>query len=357
MHYLSLPRLTTDFQQPPSATEITALAARLLGPDTVLTEAVELGGGAFNNTFRLTTPDARRFILRLSPPADHPLLFHVEHHLLRREHSLAPALSAIPALAPFLPRTLATDFTGEVVPRDAVLSEFLDGENWDAVMAELTPADNDALWRQLAGLLRQIHATPAPHFGWTSPATPHARWSDFILGNIRGLLADCENLGVPAAEARAWAAVAERCAPALDEITEPRLLHGDPWPKNILIRRTPNNSSVAPSTRHTSANSASGTTQPPRIVALLDHERGGYGDPQSEWVFHGCDFPPVFWESYGPRPTDPAAQIRAHLYRGTIAIQCLLESTRYPDVDTTTPRHHLTASTESLRRLLADYPA
>lgn len=338
MLFRPLPRLATDFQQPPTVAEITALAARLLGPDTVLTEAVELGGGAFNNTFRLTTADARRFILRLSPPADHPLIFYVEHHLLRREHSLAPALSAIPALAPFLSRTLATDFTGEVVPRDAVLSEFLDGENWDAVMAELTPADNDALWRQLAGLLRQIHATPAPHFGWTSPATPHARWSDFILGNIRGLLADCENLGVPAAETRAWAAMAERCAPALDEITEPRLLHGDPWPKNILIRRAP----------------ADSTTEPPRILALLDHERGGFGDPQSEWVFHGCDFPPVFWESYGPRPTSPAAQIRANLYRGTIAIQCLLESTRYPDVDIATPHQHLTTATEELKRLLSE---
>ncbi|CAM2974129.1 hypothetical protein RAHE111665_09430 [Rariglobus hedericola] len=85
---------------------------------------------------------------------------------------------------------------------------------------------------------------------------------------------------------------------------------------------------------------------------MLDHERGGFGDPQSEWVFHGCDFPPVFWEAYGPRPTDSASQIRAHLYRGTIAIQCLLESTRYPDVDTATPRQHLTTATQKLQNLL-----
>jgi aminoglycoside phosphotransferase (APT) family kinase protein len=326
-----IPRPATDFQQPPSPAEITAFAARLLGPDAILTEAVELGGGAFNNTFRLTTADGHRSILRLSPPPAHPLIFHVEHHLLRREHSLTPWLATV---SEYLPRTLATDFTHTICPRDAILGEFIEGENWDAAMPTLSPADNDALWRQLAALLRRIHAIPAPHFGWTSPATPHARWSEFILGNIRGLLADCQHLGMPHAEARAWAAVAERCAPALDLITDPRVLHGDPWPKNVLIRSDP-------------AGAA------PRIVALLDHERGGFGDPLSEWVFHGCDFPPVFWEAYGPRPTDPASQIRAHLYRGTIAIQCILESTRYPDVDTAIPRRQLANSTHDLQQLLS----
>jgi Ser/Thr protein kinase RdoA (MazF antagonist) len=328
---IPLPRPATDFQQPPTAEEITAFAAHLLGPDAIVAEAVELGGGAFNNTFRLTTADGHRSILRVSPPPAHPLIFHVEHHLLRREHSLTPWLSAV---SEFIPRTLGTDFSHTICPRDAVLSEFIEGENWDAVMPTLTSADNDALWRQLATLLRRIHATPAPHFGWTPPATPHTCWSDYILGNIRGLLADCQKLGLPDTEARVWAAVAERCIPALDEITTPRVLHGDPWPKNVLIRRD------APD-------------RAPHIVALLDHERGGFGDPQSEWVFHGCDFPPVFWEAYGPRPTDVAAQIRANLYRGTISIQCILESTRYTEVDTVTPRHHLANVTKDLHQLVS----
>jgi len=331
MHTRPLPRLATDFQQPPSAAEIAAFAARLLGPGIVITTADEIGGGAFNNTFRLTTADGRRLILRVSPPPAHPLLFHVEHHLLRREHSLTPWLAGVSEL---LPRTLGADFTHTICQRDAVLSEFIKGDNWDATMPALTSVENDSLWRELAAILRRIHATPAPHFGWTSPAEPHARWSDFILGNIRGLLADCRRLTVPDAEARAWAAVAERCASALDEITTPRVLHGDPWPKNVLIRRDP----------------AGGA---PHIVALIDHERGGFGDPLSEWVFHGCDFPPVFWDAYGPRPADPAARIRANLYRGTIAIQCILESTRYPNVDIATPRNHLTTATEDLHRLLA----
>jgi Ser/Thr protein kinase RdoA (MazF antagonist) len=201
-------------------------------------------------------------------------------------------------------------------------------------MPMLTPDENDFLWRELASLLRRIHATPAPHFGWTHPEPPHARWSDFIFSGIRGLLNDLSRLGLPDAEAHAWLTEAERGASALDEITTPRVLHGDPWPKNVLIRR----------------DSSGGA---PRIVGLLDHERGGFGDPLSEWVFNGYDFPPVFWEAYGPHPSDPAAQIRAAVYRGTIAVQCILESTRYADVDIVTPRKYLVAATHDLRRLLA----
>ena len=335
MDYRPLSRTSQDFQQPPSEAEIIALAGRILGPAVVLTEAREIGGGAFNNAFCLVAADGRRWVLRVSPPPGHRLIFHVERHLLRREHSMAPWLAAI---EPWLPRVVGVDFTGEVLARDAMLSEFIEGENWHDVMSTLTPAENDRLWRELAGILRRVHATPAPHFGWTDPEAPCARWSDFILGCLRGLIADLSRLGLRDAEARAWFAVAERGAEVLDGITRPRVLHGDPWPKNVLIRR------------------ASATGEGPRIVALLDHERGLFGDPLSEWVFNGYDFPPVFWDAYGARPTDAASRFRAAVYRGMINIQCLLEEPRY-HYDPSAQRDLLISGAEELRSLLKELGA
>ena len=332
MHYLPLPRAAHEFQQPPTAAGISALAARLLGPETTIAEAREIGGGAFNNAFLLTAADGRRWVLRVAPPPDHPLVFHVEHRLLRREHAFTPWLAAI---APWLPRVAGVDFTGQVFARDAVLSDFIEGENWHAVMTELSPAENDALWRGLAGLLRRVHATPAPCFGYPLPEPAHGRWSDFMLGINRGLLADLSRLALPETEARAWFALAERGAAFLDEIVEPRVLHGDPWPRNVLIRRAPPGEGG------------------PRIVALLDHERGLFGDPLAEWVFNHCDFPPVFWEAYGPRPDDPAARFRAAVYRGMIHVQCLLEVPRY-GADAAAPRQALRGEAEEMRRLLSE---
>lgn len=332
MRFQPLSRPPGEFQQPPSAAEVATLAVRILGSDTILADATELGGGAFNNAFRLTATDGRRWVLRLSPPRDHPLVFHVERGLLHRERALTPWLTAV---APLLAREAGADFTGEICPRDTVVNEFLEGENWDAARASLTPEEDEALWRELAGLLLRIHATPAPFFGYPEPEPRHARWSDFMLDSIRGLAGDLARLGEPDAEARAWLAVAERCAPALDEIREPRVLHGDPWPKNVLIQR----------------DAADGGA--PRIVALLDHERGGFGDPLQEWVFNGWDFPPVFWEAYGARPDDLGARIRAAVYRGMIDIQCLLEKPRY-GCDATEPRRRLANGADALRRLLAE---
>lgn len=331
MNVQPLPRPAHEFQQAPTAAEITALAARLFGPDLTPTDATEIGGGAFNNAFRLTAADGRRWVLRVSPPPDHPLIFHVERHLLRREHAHTPWLSAV---APLLPRVAAADFTGEITPRDAILSDFIEGENWHAAMPALAPSENDALWRELAALLLRIHATPAPHFGYPYPEKPYARWSDFMLESIRGLIGDLGRLGLEDAEARTWFAVAERAAPALDQITNPRVLHGDPWPKNVLIRRD-----------------AARDDGAPRIAALLDHERGLFGDPFAEWVFNGYDFPPVFWEAYGPRPSDPASRIRELVYRGMIDIQCLLEEPRYA-ADPTEARHRLATATPALHQAL-----
>lgn len=332
VNYLPLSRPTSEFQQPPPAAEIAALAARLLGPGVTLTEAREIGGGAFNNAFRLTAADGHRWVLRVSPPPDHSLIFHVERHLLRREHAMAPWLAAI---APWLPRVAGADFTGQVSARDAILSDFIEGENWHAMMAGLAPEENDALWRELADLLRRVHGTPAPHFGYPHPEPAQSRWSDFMLGINRGLLGDLSRLALPDAEARAWFALAERGAAFLDEITSPRVLHGDPWPRNVLIRR------------------GSPGEGGPRIVALLDHERGLFGDPQAEWVFNYCDFPPVFWEAYGPRPTDPAARFRAAVYRGMIHIQCLLEVPRY-GADAAAPRQSLVEEAHLMQSLLAE---
>lgn len=281
-----------------------ALLDRLVQTGDPAEKLEEMGGGAFNSTFRVTLRSGRRCVLRVSPIHDHPMLLSNERHLLRREQSLGPFPKEV---ADLMPRTLAVDFTGEILPRDAVFSSFIEGENWDEVKGTMSQAQNDAVWGELGAALASIHRTKGEGFGWPAPEQCHKYWSDFILCAAKGLLTDCRRLGVSEGDVERWIEAVEGGRTLLDEIREARLLHGDPWPKNVLIRRK---------------------GDAVRLVGLIDHERGLWGDPMNEWVFHRLDFPPSFWEAYGPRPQGLAPEFRSLCYRGLIEIQILLEGVR-----------------------------
>jgi aminoglycoside phosphotransferase (APT) family kinase protein len=333
MRYSPLPRKAAEFQQPPDAGEIEELCRRLLPLGARVVSAAEIGGGAFNHTFVIETIDAPRCILRVSPPYEHPAVLTNEQYLLRREVALAPALA--PVLGPLLPAVLATDFSGEILTRDAVLTSFLEGDNWDAIKGNLTSAENDAIWCELGALVRRIHAVrgTAGEFGWPEPEESHGTWSGFLLKAARGLLLDFRRVGIPDTEVRAWVGTIEDGRPFLDEITAPHLVHGDPWPKNVLVRR-----------------GADGVL---RISGLLDQERGLWGDPMNEWVFHLLDFPAPFWEAYGPRPTGMAAEFRACVYRGLIDAQVILEKWRCGGDDHRF-RQRLIETATRMRRLIVE---
>ena len=314
-----------EFQRAPSADVVAGFCRRMLGSERVKS-AREIGGGLFNTTLVITTEAGKKYAMRMSPPHDHPGLFSNERYLLRREYALGPFLASA---GPLLPKVVASDFTCDIDNRDVVLSDFIEGDNWDAVKGELTGEQNDAIWRDLGEALSKIHSTRGERFGWPAPGESFGKWSEFILHAAEGLLRDFPRFGVTEeAEVREWLALVEQGAAILDEIKEPRLVHGDPWPKNVLIDRAG-----------------------PRIVGLLDHERGLWGDPMDEWVFHQLGFPPAFWEAYGQRPTGPAAEFRDCVYLGLIDEQLMLEGVRFR-YEVKWVRERMKATSAKMRRIL-----
>lgn len=325
MEYTALARKAEDFQQPPSADLLAAYCRRMLGESP--TSAREIGGGAFNNTFVITACDGHKYVIRVTPPHDHPLLFANERYLLRREYGLTPFLSSA---GPLLARVIAADFTCQLANRDAVISEFIEGENWGDLWRNMPTSQNDMLFAQLGALMRRLNTVKGNRFGWASPGESFERWSDFILFTARGLLDDYSRFGVDDTESRQWLNTVEQGIAMLDEIKTPHLIHGDPWPNNILIRREGDCA---------------------RIVGLLDHERGLWGDVMNEWVYCQIGYPPAYWQAYGDRPTGPSAEFRAHTYHGLINHQYILEGYRYHfDVEFVRPK--LKGITEKMRQLL-----
>lgn len=304
MDFHPIARPPDDFQQGVSAAEITAVCQQTFGTQSRVVSARELGSGLFNSTYLITLADGERVILRVSPHPQADVFTH-ELALLRREQALETPLHVIDHL---IPHTLAADFSRRILDRDFVVQTFLAGDVWDEVKGELSEADHNALWRQLAAIARQIHAVTGDCFGFPNGLARFDQWSTAVAHITQIMRDDLAAKQIDRPSTQTYADLLAAGSALLDTITEPHLVHGDLWPKNALIDRR---------------------QSPPQIVGLLDAERGIWGDPLAEWIFYYHEIRPSFWEVYGRPPTDPATRFRQLAYRGLYTIQGLLEATRF----------------------------
>lgn len=302
--FTPIPRAAEDFQQGISIETLVAICRRAFGSHTQVVSVRELGTGMFNNTYRVQLGEGEPVILRVSPQPQAAVFSH-ERLLLRREQGVEPAMTAV---YPLVPRTLFADFSQQLLDRDVVIQTFLPGELWDEVQGELSEVDTAVLWQQLADIAKQIHTAPGPHFGFPDNKPGFARWSAAVAHITQLMRQDLADMGLdrPATQTYADHLVAGQAL--LDEVDIPRLVHGDLWPKNVLIDRS---------------------ESAPRIVGLLDAERGIWGDPLAEWIFYYLEIPDAFWQAYGRPSTDLATQFRQLVYHGLYTIQLLLEATRF----------------------------
>jgi aminoglycoside phosphotransferase (APT) family kinase protein len=299
-----------DLYRPLTPGQIGALCARAFGDDARPAAVHELGGGEYNTVYRIRLAGRRDdVVLRVAPPAEARVPWH-EERLMRREHAIAPYFAPI---APLLPRTLAVDFTHQLIARDYLFQTCMPGLQWSRIEDQFSPDETAALWRQLAGVARTIHSVRGEAFGLPAPGRRFAAWSLTVLDWLERCIQDAVDAGLDASEIRAIRDIARAHAHLLDEIAEPRLMHGDLWTFNVLVART-----------------ATG----PRITAVLDHDRASWGDPFAEWTFHLLPrratpaVQAIFWDAYGrPAPT-PAVRFRQQVYEGLHAGNALTDAAR-----------------------------
>src|SRR5262249_18015488 len=138
-------------------------------------------------------------------------------------------------------------------------------------------------------------------------------WSATVFDWLARSLADAERAGVDAGEIRALHAIAESSSALLDEITAPRLLHGDLWTFNMLIKRD---------------------TGGPCITPVLDSDRVSWGDPLADWTFYRLPrrtserMQAAFWDEYSRPEATPSTRFRAQVYTGMHLCNVLSEVRR-----------------------------
>lgn len=328
MQYLPIEREATNFQRPLTATQIEAMCRAAFGTNAVIQTVVELSSGMFNNTFVVEAKHEPRHILRVGPDKS-VFVFQHEALLLRRENAIEPHLSVLSGL---VPKTVFTDFSRRIIDRDYALQTYLEGELWEEAKESLSPETTESLWRQLGEISRKIHDVPGDRFGHPRPKPQFSRWSEAVIHIAEEMFADLRKLELDPAGVQEYIDLLRQGDSMLDEISQPRLLHGDLWPKNVLISRQ------------------GGAA---KIVGLLDAERGMWGDPMAEWIFYFLDIPAAFWQAYGNRAQDAVAKFRANAYLGFYSVQILLETWRF-GWDEASFREKLAKATTEMKAILAN---
>jgi aminoglycoside phosphotransferase (APT) family kinase protein len=295
--------------------QIRTLCQRGFGSNVQIESIDELQGGTFNTTFLLTLTDQGRVVLRISPPQTNAIPWD-ENLLMRREHFIQPFFAPIAAL---MPKTLLADFTHQLIDRDYIFQTFIEGERWDDVMDQLTPAENNILWDQFGRYLKLIHQVQGETFGLPLPGFQFSRWSQAVIDRLERTLqaARDDQLDIPH-----LAAILEtvRAYPRqLDEIQAPRLLHGDLWSFNILVSRGKNG---------------------PTIVGILDADRAWWGDPMADWTMFILAHAEQeeghahFWQAYGQPGDGRGARFRKTVYDAMHASTASVWSVRNHDEGT-----------------------
>ena len=269
----------------------------------------ELTDGWFNTAYRVRLDDGRRAVVKVAPLPDTSVLRY-ERGILATEAMVYRRIARLPGGGVPTPELL---HAGE----EFIAVSVLDGTPWDKAGDGLPASTQRALRRELGAVAARLH-TLAPEDGrFGYPAAESALsapdWRTAFTAMVEALLDDAERwrspLGVPPADIRTLLAEG---TDALDEVTEPRLVHSDLWPGTIFV-------------------DAGDGDRRPRITGLIDHERAFWGDPAAELVslaYGGptgpdSDLVAGYTEAGGALDFTPALRHRLalyHLYLGLLLV-------------------------------------
>ena len=235
------------------------------------------GAGRFSETFAVSGR-GRRYVLRVAPPDDLRQLFY-ERRMMRQEPAIHARLlgeTSVPA-----PEIVAYDFSRRLIDRDYLIMPRLEGSALSE--ARLTGAARARALRQWGHYIAQVHSLtdPANRFGYLGehrPMDPQPTWARAFAVMYRKELDDIVACGVydpPTADAAQD--LLEKHLGLFEHCRTSRLLHGDIWVTNLLVR------------------------DDGEVTGVLDFDRACWGDV--EWDLAIADYCgvtcPAFWEGYG----------------------------------------------------------
>ncbi|WNS45639.1 aminoglycoside phosphotransferase family protein [Paenibacillus sp. MMS20-IR301] len=265
------------------------LTAVAFGTDAVIISSRELTGGFFNTAYDLELSDGRSVILKVAPALETEILSY-EKDIMRAEVEalrLVRAAGGIP-----VPEVYFYDESCALIACPYFFMEKIEGRPYSDVKDSLSADQQFSIEYELGRYQRQINEITGPAFGLFAEASASAGqpWRDVFRSMLQNVLQDALRLGAPLpASLPEIELVLEHCLPALDEVTEPRLIHWDLWNGNLFV-------------------------QDGVIVSIIDWERALWGDVLMENYFRHFENSQAFYEGYGTKFDSPDELLRIKLY-------------------------------------------
>ena len=192
-----------------------------------------------------------------------------------------------------IPRLVFYDDSYSLLDAPYFFMSFLEGQSMCSC-TNLSEEAANCIHYQMGIVTRKICDIPAQHFG--IPRIPESYCvhnSEFVYLLFDWLLRDAqeEEIAIPYMDADALRALIRVCAPALDTVCRPVLVHTDTWAGNIMVRDG-------------------------QFAGLVDFAAMYWGDPLMSHDFH--DFgeqSPDFLRGYGKEGFTSSEQVRIQVYR------------------------------------------
>lgn len=191
-----------------------------------------------------------------------------------------------------VPEVYSYDESLLLIPCPYFFMEKIEGEPYSDVKESLSPEQRSSIEYELGRYQRLINEIKGPVFGLfgADPAGGGMSWRETFKAMLLNVLQDAVRLdaALPASLPEIEQALG-RYLPALDAVTQPRLVHWDLWNGNIFV-------------------------QDGRIVSIIDWERAMWGDVLLEYYFRHFENSEAFYEGYGTAFSSPDELLRKRLY-------------------------------------------
>jgi aminoglycoside phosphotransferase (APT) family kinase protein len=297
---------------------IRAMCQRAFGDDAHIVCITRIGVGTYNSTYRLDLAGRAPVVLRVGPQRARQ--GRTDRDGMRNDYAAAPYLVA---LGPLAPRVLAADFTHQLVARDYMFQNLLPGVPAETVLDSYTEQQRAAYFGQLGSITRVIHDVRGPWFGRVA-GPGYDTWSAALVAQFEAMAADFTDADLDPTDVIGILAAVQARRAVLDQISEPRLLHGDLWRLNILLDPD---------------------AAAPAITGVLDADAALWGDPLADWTIHrvqqlASTDADAFWHTYRRPVESTATALRQLFYQARNRAGVRLDIHRRGIDPTTVPPMH-----------------